>query len=157
MYATIRVYRVKGDKSKELDQIVTEDFLPIVSHLPGYVAYFAIDQGDGKWASMSFFTSEADAKASTKAAREFQWCVRSLIESGPDITTGVIAAVGPSKFGAAGLEEPAQLSLINARRADTGAKAGLAILWCRPPQRPASPLSVSPTSPRTWSRRGDRC
>ena len=48
MYATIRVYRVKGDKSKELDQIVTEDFLPIVSHLPGYVAYFAIDQGSAR-------------------------------------------------------------------------------------------------------------
>ena len=109
MYASIRGYRVKRNRLKELDRIVSEEFVPLVSKLPGFVAYFGIDQGDGKWASISIFSSEEAAKASNKTAAEFvQKRVMPLIESGPELTTGIVAAIGPSAHGEAAFEEPAQ-------------------------------------------------
>lgn len=108
MYASIRKYRVKRDKVKELDRIVSEEFVPLVSKLPGYVAYFGVDQGDGNWASISIFNSEEAAKASNKSAADFvQKRVKPLIESGPEVMTGTVAAVGPTARGAS-FEEAVQ-------------------------------------------------
>lgn len=98
MYASVRVYRARPENVKELNRRVNEEFVPLVSKLPGYVSYFGIDQGDGKWASISVFQSEDAAKASNKTAAEWvQKRVKPLIESGPDTTTGVVAVGGSAQ------------------------------------------------------------
>ncbi len=95
MYASVRVYRAKKENIDELNRRVKEEFVPLVSKLPGYVSYFWIDQGDGKWASISVFQTAEAARSSNKVAAEFvQKRVRPLIESGPDTTTGIVAVAG---------------------------------------------------------------
>lgn len=96
MYASVRVYRARPENVAELNRRVNDEFVPLVSKLPGYVAYFGIDQGDGSWASVSIFQSEEAANASNKTAADWvQRRVKPMIVSGPDTTTGNVAVAGP--------------------------------------------------------------
>ncbi len=98
MYAAIRVYRYRAEKREELDRRVQSEFVPLVSKLPGYVAYFGVDQGDGKWASISVFQSKEVAAASNRTAADWvQKRLQGMMESGPDITMGEVVASGTSK------------------------------------------------------------
>jgi heme-degrading monooxygenase HmoA len=95
MYISVRVYRAKREGVSELNRRVQEEFVPLVSRLPGFVSYFGVDQGDGKWASISVFQTEDAVRASNKAAAEWvEKRARPLIESGPDTTTGTVAVTG---------------------------------------------------------------
>jgi hypothetical protein len=69
MYAIIGRYQT--DSASELNKAVTEKFVPRIKHLPGFVAYYGIDSGDGVWSSVSVFDSKANAR------HRFNWRVTS--------------------------------------------------------------------------------
>jgi hypothetical protein len=86
MYATFRKYRTS--QAERLSRAVNEGF---VRNGPpaGLVAYYAIDTGDGEWASFSIFETEEQARQSTADAAEWsREHVAPLLESAPEVTSG---------------------------------------------------------------------
>jgi hypothetical protein len=46
MYVAVRRYEGVND-SQKVGQLVEEDYVPIISEMPGFVAYYCVDAGDG--------------------------------------------------------------------------------------------------------------
>jgi hypothetical protein len=46
MYVVVRRYEGVTDPQK-VAQLVEEGFIPIISEMPGFVAYYYVDAGDG--------------------------------------------------------------------------------------------------------------
>lgn len=91
MYAAIRTYRIDPAKRAELARRVESAFIPIVSKAPGFVAYYVVDAGDGKIASVSLFQDRSGADESTRRAAD--WVKRDLtdiIQNPPDVTAGEV-------------------------------------------------------------------
>ena len=76
---------------EELTQKVEEDFVPIVSGAPGFVAYYLVDAGGGGVASVSIFESQAGADESNRRAADWvKGSIASLIPAPPEITAGQV-------------------------------------------------------------------
>lgn len=89
MYASIRRYKVTTIET--LAQRVQEGFVPLISALPGFVAYYVVDGGDGMAASVSVFKTQAGAEESNRLAAE--WArknIAELIASAPETTAGEV-------------------------------------------------------------------
>ena len=69
MYATIRRYKAKA--TSDMTRKVNEIFVPQLSKLPGFIAFYAIDSGTGELASVSVFETKSAAEESNKAAAEW--------------------------------------------------------------------------------------
>jgi hypothetical protein len=75
MYVTIRNYT----NVKSPDEVATKvrnEFLPIVSKIPGFHDYYAIKTGDDAMASISVFKDKPSGDASVKAATN--WVEKNL-------------------------------------------------------------------------------
>jgi hypothetical protein len=70
MYAVVRRYEGVSNTS-EVARIVKEGFLPIISEMPGFVAYYWVDAGDGVVVSTSVFEHKDAEEQSTYRAGEF--------------------------------------------------------------------------------------
>ncbi len=92
MYASVRWYEMDDPAAvDEAMRRVEEGFVPIISKAPGFIAYYALDAGDGVVASISIFTDQAGAEESNAVAEE--WVMEnlaSLVPNPPDITTGEV-------------------------------------------------------------------
>ena len=75
MYATVRRYEGVTDPS-EVGRQVEEGFIPIISEMPGFVAYYFVDAGDGVMVSTSVFEHKA-------AEEQSNWRVRGAAYSSP--------------------------------------------------------------------------
>jgi hypothetical protein len=92
MYATIRRYEDVTDPA-EAGRRVSEDFVPLIKEIPGFIAYYWVDAGEGVMASTSVFEDRAGAKASTERAAE--WVgenIASLLPSPPIVVAGEVVA-----------------------------------------------------------------
>ena len=91
MYASIRRYRIARSSIDEISKRVQDGFLPIISALPGFVAYYIVDQGDGNAATISLFQDKAAALESNRAAAGWvQENMASLVEGPPQILAGKV-------------------------------------------------------------------
>ncbi len=89
MYASIRRYKIKTGNKEKLSRLVKDDFVPLISGLPGFIDYYAIDAGADYWASLSVFNTQAGAEESNKMAADWvKKNVAGLIVGPVDITTG---------------------------------------------------------------------
>jgi hypothetical protein len=70
MYVAVRRYEGVND-SQKVGQLVEEDYVPIISEMPGFVAYYCVDAGDGVMVSISVFEHKAAEEESTFRAGEF--------------------------------------------------------------------------------------
>jgi hypothetical protein len=89
VYGAIRTYRVTDPE--ELSRRVTDEFVPMVRDVPGFIAYYIVDGGGGKLSSITICEDPEGVEEST--ARAAEWVgerIASLIESGPEILTGEI-------------------------------------------------------------------
>ena len=89
MYGAIRKYRVSD--AGELFRRVEDEFVPMVRDVPGFVAYYVIDGGDGTAASVTICRDEAGVEEST--ARATEWARTSasdLVDGSPEVTTGEV-------------------------------------------------------------------
>src|SRR5215203_7209077 len=70
MYATVRRYEGVPDP-QEAGRQVEEGFVPIISEVPGFVAYYWVDAGDGVMISTSVFEHKEAEEESNWRAGEF--------------------------------------------------------------------------------------
>ena len=93
MYATVRRYEGVTNP-REAGRRVDEDFMPLISQLPGFVAYYWVDAGGGVMISTSVFQDQASAQESNKKAADWvrQNNLASLYPNPPQITAGEVVA-----------------------------------------------------------------
>jgi hypothetical protein len=68
MYASIRRYKMDPGSVEELMRRVREGFVPIISQGAGFMAYYALNAGNGVVASISVFETQAGAEESNRLA-----------------------------------------------------------------------------------------
>jgi hypothetical protein len=90
MYAVIRRY--EGVQSiDEVVRRVGEGLAPLISQVPGYVAYWAIDAGGGTVASVSIFEDQSGVEEATRRAASWvQEHLASLLPNPPQVTMGEV-------------------------------------------------------------------
>ena len=92
MYVAVRRYEGVRDAQK-VAQLVEEDFLPIISEMPGFIAYYCVDAGDGVMVSTSDFEHKDAEEQSTFRAGEFVAEDLGLLSPNPpQITAGEVVA-----------------------------------------------------------------
>ena len=92
MYVTVRRYEGVTDTS-EAGRLVEEGFIPIISEMPGFVAYYWVDAGDGVMVSTSIFEHKEAEEESTWRAGDFvAEHIASLVPNPPQITAGEVVA-----------------------------------------------------------------
>lgn len=92
MYAAVRRYEGITDDA-EAGRLVGETFIPLLEHVPGFIAYYWIDAGGGAMASLSVFEHKEGADESVRIAHE--WVAENaatLIPNPPQVTEGLVVA-----------------------------------------------------------------
>ncbi len=91
MYTAIRKYYVIPGRVDELIQHVRAGFVPIISQVPGFVAYYLLEVRNDEIVSISIFDTRAGAEESTRrAATWVEQNIASLIQGLPEITVGAV-------------------------------------------------------------------
>ena len=92
MYAVVRRYEGVTDPA-EAGRRVDEEFVGILREVPGFVAYYWVDAGDGVMVSTSVFESRDGAEESNgKAADWVKENLASLLPNPPQVTAGEVVA-----------------------------------------------------------------
>jgi hypothetical protein len=94
MYAAVRRYEGVTDPA-EAGRRVAESFVPLLEHVPGFIAYYWLDVGDGVMASMSVYEHQDGADESVRIAHE--WVVENaaeLLPNPPNVIEGDVVATG---------------------------------------------------------------
>jgi hypothetical protein len=92
MYVAVRRYEGVRD-SQKVAQLVEEDYVPIISEMPGFVAYYCVDAGDGVMVSTSVFEHKDAEEQSTFLAGEFTAeDLGPLSPNPPQVTAGEVVA-----------------------------------------------------------------
>jgi hypothetical protein len=92
MYVAVRRFDGVTDPQK-VAQVAKEGFLPIISELPGFVAYYLVDAGDGVIVSTSVFEHKDAEEESTFLAGEFvAEHLAPLMPNPPQVTAGEVVA-----------------------------------------------------------------
>ena len=93
MYAMVRRYDGVTNP-REAGKRVNEGFVPMISQLPGFVAYFWVDAGGGVMLSTSVFQDQASAQESNRKAEDWvrQNNMSSVMPNPPQITAGEVVA-----------------------------------------------------------------
>jgi hypothetical protein len=90
MYIATRRYEGVSD-SQKVRQLVDEGFVPILSEMPGFVAFYWVDAGDGVVASTSVFEHKDAEEQSNVKAREFlAEHLAPLMPNPPQVTAGEV-------------------------------------------------------------------
>ncbi len=89
MYTIIRKYAIVPELASELKRRVQTDLVPLISCLPGFVAYYLINVGADEVVSVSIFESKGHADL---ASGPTDFWTRSFldgfIQGLPEITAG---------------------------------------------------------------------
>ncbi len=91
MYAVVRRYEGVTDPQK-VAQLAEEVFVPVISEMPGFVAYYHVDAGDGVIASISVFEHKDAEEQSTFRAGELMMeeHLAPLVPNPPQVTAGEV-------------------------------------------------------------------
>ncbi len=76
MYASIRRYKMASGSVDELAQRIKKNFIRVISKMPGFVAYYVLDEGDGVVASINVFKNQAREEESNRIAAD--WVKKDL-------------------------------------------------------------------------------
>ena len=92
MYVTVRRYEGVTNPT-EAGRQVRETFLPVISEILGFVAYYWVDAGGGVMISTSVFQDKAGAEESNRrAAAVVRDSLASLLPKPPQVTAGEVVA-----------------------------------------------------------------
>ena len=92
MYAAVRRFEGVTDPQKVV-QVAKEGFVPIISDLPGFVAHYTVDAGDGVMVGISVFEHKDAEEESTFLAGEFvAEHLEPLMPNPPQVTAGEVVA-----------------------------------------------------------------
>ena len=93
MYASVRLTQATPGSVGKIGQRVTDDFVPLVSKIPGFVGYYVLNVGGDRLVTISIFEDSQGAQASIQASYEWvnenitEWLARPL-----DIMEGQVIA-----------------------------------------------------------------
>jgi hypothetical protein len=90
MYAAIRQGKARAGMAEELAGRVKEGVIPIVSDVPGFIAYYVVYAPDDTLTAISIFNNVEAAEESNK--RAIAWIEQNL---GPLLAGPVTAVAGP--------------------------------------------------------------
>ena len=92
MYVTVRRYEGVTDQNK-VARLVDEGFIPIISEMPGFVAYYFVDAGDGVMISTSVFEhKDAEEQSNFRAGQFVAEQLAPLLPNPPQVTAGEVVA-----------------------------------------------------------------
>ena len=92
MFVAVRRYEGVKD-SQKVARLVEEAFLPIISEMPGFIAYYCADAGDGVMVSTSVFEHKDAEEQSTFRAGEFvAEDLGQLAPNPPQVTAGEVVS-----------------------------------------------------------------
>ena len=93
MYVTVRRYKIASGSSAELKRRIQQEFLPIVSKLPGFIEYFWMSAGENEMFSVNVFRDRAGAEESVRAAADYAGKnLASLLPDPPEVISGEVVA-----------------------------------------------------------------
>ena len=101
MHTAIRQYQVDPGSVDEIIRGVNEDLLPLIKDVSGFQAYYALDAGGGRIASVSVFEDRAGAEESSRLAADWvRQNMASLFPNPPEVLEGEVvvhdaASAGP--------------------------------------------------------------
>jgi hypothetical protein len=92
MYVAVRRYDGVTD-SQMAGQLVDEGFVPIISEIEGFIAYYCVDAGDGAIVSTSVFEHKDAEEQTNFVAGEFvAEHLAPLLPNRPQISAGEVNA-----------------------------------------------------------------
>jgi hypothetical protein len=97
VYAAIRRYHTDPASLDEVVRRVNEEFVPMISDMPGFVAYVALNAGQGEYGTVSVFEDQASAEESNRAAEE--WVKQTGLLPAPEFAAGEVVAYRAKQTG----------------------------------------------------------
>jgi hypothetical protein len=92
MYVAVRRYEGVPD-SQKVAQLVEEKYVPIISEMPGFVAYYCVDAGDGVMVSTSVFEhKDAEEQSTFRAGQFVAEDLGQLAPNPPQVTAGEVVS-----------------------------------------------------------------
>jgi hypothetical protein len=92
MYVALRRYEGATDP-QQVAQLVEENYVPIISEMPGFVAYYCADAGDGVIVSTSVFEhKDAEEQSNFRAGEFVAEHLRPLLPNPPQVSAGEVVA-----------------------------------------------------------------
>ncbi len=92
MYVAVRRYEGMTDPQR-VAEVAQEGFVPIISEMPGFVAYYLVDAGDGVSVSTSVFEhKDAEEQPNFRAGAFTAERVAPLSPDAPQVTAGEVVA-----------------------------------------------------------------
>jgi len=92
MYVAVRRYDSVSD-SQKVARLVEEHYVPIISEMPGFVAYYCVDAGDGVMITTSVFEhKDAEEQSTFRAGKFVAEDLGPLSPNLPQVTAGEVVA-----------------------------------------------------------------
>ena len=92
MYVAVRRYEGVSD-SPRVVRLVEEDFVPVISEMPGFIAYYCVDAGDGVMVTTSVFEhKDAEEQSNFRAGEFMTQDLGRLAPNPPQVTAGEVVA-----------------------------------------------------------------
>jgi hypothetical protein len=92
MYVAVRRYEGVSEPRK-VARVAREGFLPIISEIPRFVAYYLLDAGEGVMVSTSVFEhKEAEEQSNWRAGEFVAEHLAPLLPNPPQVTSGEVEA-----------------------------------------------------------------
>ena len=96
MYVSVRRYTVAPGIVDDVFTRARDEFVPIISKIPGFVSYCVVDAGHGVVASISTFEIRAAAEQSNREAADWvKERLADLFTGAPEITAGEVIVQAP--------------------------------------------------------------
>jgi heme-degrading monooxygenase HmoA len=93
MFAVIRRYHTDPGSVDEVARRVNDEFVPMISDMPGFVAYLVLNAGQGEIGSVSVFEDQQSAEESNTRAEEWvRQSLGELLPTPPDYAAGEVVA-----------------------------------------------------------------
>ena len=90
MYVAVRRYEGVTDPQK-VAQAGEKSFVPVISEMPGFVAHYLVDAGDGVMVGVSVFEhKEAEEQSTFRAGQIIQEHLAPLMPNAPQVTAGEV-------------------------------------------------------------------
>jgi hypothetical protein len=90
MYVAVRRYEDVTDPQR-VAKVAREDFVPIISELPGFVAHYTLDAGDGVMVGISVFEhKDAEEQSTYRAGELVGEHLEPLLPNPPQVTAGEV-------------------------------------------------------------------
>jgi hypothetical protein len=93
MFAVVRHYHFKPEDGKKIDQMIQEEFVPLIKKARGFVRYYWLDTEEGEGVSLSVFKDKAGADESVVLAADFvKKSMSELLNQKPEVIEGPVKA-----------------------------------------------------------------